>query len=461
MQAETCLVQANYHHGSHVQGSHANGSHNAEQIITCGVADRLLKKFPVSVVFFYRESIDHNTLISALQQVLTDFPMFAGILKTVDGNLCIDCNNQGVSLSIITEEDTLDQLLDVLPTINRGRLVNRINPVTAIANQCPVMIIKLTYFACGGMALGFSWHHVIGDMHTFMQFMKAWSNSVNRSPYALPLIAPDRDQYLQENLEDNGNTVSGARYLSTGELLRLAFYLLFQVKDKLSLRFYFSADELNRMKQELSAQANRNLSRNDVLCAHMFSLIAKLDNYNKKRILAIALNYRSRLKLPETLAGNFIAGIKLLGDKTVEPFQLAQQLRDAIDNFEQRHMDFFSTKRFIQENGGIAKIDRFINSGIDPLKRNLLVTNWANFGTYDITFGDSAPCYFTFFGDLPFPWLSIITEGFGNDGLIYSVALPSKLAKTLIQDDHLREVHRYRDRQEVLPEWVEKLSWLL
>ncbi len=456
MEAETVIVQA-----SHAQGSHTQGSHAAEQIITCGIADRLLEKFPISVVFFYRESIDHAKLISALKPVLTDFPMFAGVLKIIDGNLYIDCNNQGVLFTTVTEDSTLDQLLDVLPTINKGRLVNRINPVNAIANQLPVMTVKLTYFACGGMALGFSWHHVIGDMHTFMQLIKAWSNSFNQRSYALPLIARDRDRYLQENLADNGNTVSGARYLSTGELLRLAFYILFGVRDKLSLRFYFSVEELNTMKQELSAQANRNLSRNDVLCAHMFSLIARLDNYNKARFLAIALNYRSRLNLPENISGNFIAGIKLLSDQTVEPFQLAQQLRDAIDNFEQRHMEFFSTKRFIEENGGLAKIDRFVNSGLDPLRRTFSVTNWANFGIYDIAFGDCKPLYFTFFGDLPFPWLSIITEGFGNDGLIYSIALPRKLAKNLIQDNHLREVHRYRDRQAALPEWVEKLGWLL
>ncbi len=106
-------------------------------------------------------------------------------------------------------------------------------------------------------------------------------------------------------------------------------------------------------------------------------------------------------------------------------------------------------------------LDRLkINKGIDPIDKTLAVTNWANFSVYDVIFGESQPFYFTPFSDTPMLWLSVINEGFANNGLIYSVVLPSKLAENLIKDDNLQKIHRYRDRQEVMPELVEKLAWL-
>ena len=229
----------------------------------------------------------------------------------------------------------------------------------------------------------------------------------------------------------------------------------------ISLRFYFSENELNNMKQRFSENAKINLSRNDVLCAHMFSTISKLDDYNKERCLSMAINYRYRINLPENLLGNFVSGIDIVSNQTTQPFEVAKELRMSVDNFKQRQMNFLATKRYIDEKGGLKKINRFISKTIDPLKRTLLITNWSNFGTYDITFGNSKPFYFSSFGDYPFPWLSSISEGFSKNGLVYSVLLPSKLANKITKNDNLRKIHRYRDDEEIMPELVRKLEWLL
>lgn len=198
---------------------------------------------------------------------MSDFSIFAGVLKNINNNLCIDCNNQGVSFSITKENCTVDQILNELPTIETEKLVNKINPKKLIRNQNPIMNIKLTYFTCGGMVIGICWHHSIGDMHTFMELMKAWSNSVNKKEYILPLIVEERDRYLQESLKTNNNNIPGVRYLDVTELFRLIFYMLVQARNKLSLQFYFSENELNNMKQSFSEKTNKLLSINDVLCA--------------------------------------------------------------------------------------------------------------------------------------------------------------------------------------------------
>lgn len=446
MKSSTFLVQA----------------HNyTPQTISCSITDLFVRNLPVSVVFFYRKAVQPEALIDSLQKVLRDFPLFAGTLKNINDNLYIDCNNKGVLFSITQENCTLEQLLQELPLIKKTKLVHLINPKKVISLQSPLLTIQLTYFQGEGMALGVCWHHSLGDMHTFMSFMKAWSSTVNQEKYVLPLIVRERDEYLQNNLAKNNCVTSGVRYLNTRQFLRLLFYLLFRAGDQLSLHLYFSENELHNMKQDFSAKTQQNLSTNDVLCAHLFRIISELDNYPQSRHLSIAINYRARTKLPQNLLGNFVSSIHLTRNQRFSPFQLAQDLRTSVDNFQSAHMNFFPTKQYIEQNGGPKKIDRFIPQGINPVNRDLLISSWANFGVYDLIFGDSEPFYFTPFGNSPCPWLSIIVEGFAHHGLVYSASLPRKLAKQLMQEDSLSQIHKYRAPNEVMPEPSTKLGWLL
>ncbi|MEM9273071.1 MAG: acyltransferase [Cyanobacteria bacterium P01_F01_bin.143] len=445
MTSKTFLVQAN---------------RPTQKTINCTISDQLFKNIPVSVVFFYRKNTHQDLLIDVFKEVLSDFPVFAERLQNIDGNLAINCNNQGVLFSVAKDDMTLDNLLKELPIIKKKRLVDAIDPKKVISQQNPILTIKVIYFACGGMTLGLCWHHSIGDMYSFMCLMKAWSNKVNQKEYTLPLIVEERDKYLQENLEDNGNTTPNVRYLNTKKFLGFLFYLLFSARDKSSFGLYFSENELKNMKEQFSEKTGKKLSINDVLCAHLFSIISELDTYNKKRYLSIVVNYRNRVKLPQNILGNFISFINVLTDDGVKSFPLATELRASVNNFQRLHMSFFATKEYIEQNGGTKKIAQFIPIGIDPLNRTLLITNWSKFGVYDVTFGNSEPFYFTPFGNAPSPWLSVIVEGFSNKGLVYYVSLPKKLVKKLKQKDNIARIHQYRDQEDVLPELAEKLGWL-
>lgn len=446
MKSQTFLVQANNH---------------TRQLITCSFTDYLIRNIYVSVTFFYRKSVESDLLIDSLKEVLSDFSIFAGVLININNNLCIDCNNQGVLFSIRKDDFTLDQVIQELPTIKKKRLVNIINPKKAILSQSPIMTIQLTYFACGGMTLGVCWHHSIGDMQTFMCFMKAWANTVRKEEYVLPLIVKDRDKYFEATIQKNNNSIPGVRYLTGLELLKTVFYLLLSAWNRISLQFYFSEDEIKNMKQDFLEKTNQKLSTNDVLCTHVFNIISELDAYNEERYVSIVVDYRARTKLPKNILGNFVSNLNIMTNDKADPFKLAQELRESVNNFQNRHMDFFSTKEYIEKNGGIRNITRFVPIPIDPLKRNLLISNWTNFGVYDIKFKDSEPLFFISFGDDKISWLSKIIKGFSNNGFIYSVALPIKLAKKLMKEDNLHKIHKYRDEKEMMPELVEKVKWLL
>lgn len=435
------------------------GDHNPKEV-TLGLADHLVKQVPITVVFFYRESVSHEILRDSLGKVLSSFPIFAGRIRKIKARLCIDCNNAGVAFTVGTEEATLDTILMDLPAVKKSRLVDMIEPKWFVSRSDPVMRIKVTYFACGGMALGICWNHSIGDMHTMMCFLKAWSHVANGREHETPLIVADRDQYLSTRLPRNSISRSTVRYLRPLELLRLSLYMFTRAKDRAYIQIYFSESELKRMKQTLSALAGVDLSRNDVLCAHLFGAITGLDKKVRERCLSVVVNYRSRVGLPDNLLGNMFTFLNLMFTENKEPACTATDLRRSIENFTSEYLDFFSTKQEIEANGGIGRANRFLAKALDPIKQNILITNWANFGVYDVTFEKARPFYFTPFGDFPFPWLSAIAEGFSGSGLIYAAVLPTKVAKRLLQDKTLSEIHKYRDPGDPLPDLARKWPWI-
>ena len=431
-------------------------NHFTPQTITCSITDQLLN-IPVPVCFFYKKSINHQTLIESLKTVLNDFPIFAGVLKISNWQLQIECNNQGIPFNVVNDVSTLNQILEDLPNLDNNRFIDTFDAKKSISNQSPITTIKLTYFSCGGMALGICWHHAIGDMHTFIQLMKAWSNVFNNKEYVLPLIVNDREAYLQTHLKPNQNTTSGVRYLSISELLKLIAYRPFAARTKTVLRFHFSDRELDNMKQVFSEINGESISKNAALCAHMMSLILKLDSGKERRQLSVVVNYRIKEKLPDAISGNFVTCVNLLVNRKTLSFQLAKELKTAVNHFQDLHMDFFPTKECIENKGGRKKLSRFASIFFNPLEKTLMVTNWSKFDVFDIVFGEAQPFYFTSLSNYPFSWLSSITNGFTNNGLIYSIHLPNKLANKLMQKHNLQQVHQYRDKEETGAE----LKWLL
>ena len=432
------------------------------KLIKCSVTDKLLSAIPVPVVFFYRQEIPINNLVEALSQVLIDFPVFSGVLDNVNGDLYINCNNQGVLFSIAKSNKRIDDILHSSPDSIAKHLVDLVNPKKAKSKKTPIFTIKATCFACGGTAIGVCWHHAIGDMHTFMYLMKAWSDRMNHREYEKPLIVEDRDEYSESTLDsaNNHHDNPGIRYLQGKELIRFMLYMIFRARNKREVKFYFSVDELSNMRKEYSEKAGIQLSRNDSLCAHLFGIINEIDVFTPDRLLSVVVDYRRRTSLPLELLGNYITTLRFSERQNPDSNILAENIRKSVNDF-QNQFDYFSSKKYLLQHPHGNQLDRFIAKAIDPLNRALLITNWAGFGVYDVSFNGARPFLFTPIGAFPFPWLTSISEGPENQGLIYNANLPNRLCDKLVQKDSIQRVHQYQKPNEILPETISQLKWLL
>jgi hypothetical protein len=434
--------------GGNVTATLVKASEHNPMMVKCSLEDHFVSRTPVPVVFFYRKKIPSELFINSLRYVLKDFPIFAGILiQQKDGQLYIDCNNQGVEVSIFQSPLSLFDQLKNFSKLARTTFVNLIEPKEILKYRKPVLSIKLSYYS-DGMAIGYYFHHSIGDFSTLMEFLRALSAHAKGEVYSLPSIAEDRVRYMLDWLKKEGYKQD------KGKPCRLKSITLFDAFQFIKLLFspkqggylYFTHDEIETLRSTLMEKSGCKLSQNDVLCAHLLETISrcrsdKADTY----YASLFVNYRKLINLPANLLGNFIDMIPVRYTKPVSADTLAGTINHSVRNYLQTHFDPYGAAEFLKQKGEGVKFESVIPEVLLPKYKNLIISNWSNSGVYSIDFGIIAPYLFMPVGKKArFPWLSSIVEGFHNRGLLVSIVLPKKIGRRLFSSEMLQAMHRYR-----------------
>lgn len=425
--------------------------------IQCGLQDQMLETFPVPVALFYEMTLDPERLRSALAQVLDDFTPFAGVVRRHGPELFVECDNGGVAFTAVESSAQLREALEWLGDTRRFDLVDMIDPRTSRSRGAPALKIKITSFRDGGTCVGACWHHSVGDMQTFMLLLQAWSGAISGQAWRKPVIVEDRDAYFERNVADEAHGI-GVRKLGLGEALKFGFYLATSARDRPPIRVYFSPEEIAAMRDAYGAESGARLSMNDVVTAHMGVLVAERDPIRRTRYLSVTVNCRSRVGLPAELFGNFLGSIDVPLEPGASAHATAAEIRRRVDTFAQDYVNLRSSLRFVQENGGARHVRRFIPRALDPMAGNLNTTNWSRFGVGDVTFGSQSPLLFAPIGDAPMPWVSAISDGFANQGAVWSALLPRSIVGALTSPAGRAAIHRFRGPEQLHP--LADLGWV-
>jgi hypothetical protein len=279
-------------------------------------------------------------------------------------------------------------------------------------------------------------------MATFMQLMGAWQKTARGEVLSKPIIVPDRDAYFMGAVEETGSVPSMLRRLSLIEIVRFVSYLAHEARKQELVTLYFSDSEVGAMREALKKEAGVELSRNDALCAHLASNIFALDPVRRRHHIAIPINMRARLELPQELCGNVLGGTLVCADGT--PSEIAARIRHGVAHSATQGVDFFASRRHLEAAGGMRAAWRFVPKSIDPMQATLLMTSWCGFGACDVEFQGKRTSGFAAVGGAPFPWLSSLFEGPRGRGRLYSAILPRRLGRLLKTEASLHELHKYR-----------------
>jgi Transferase family len=416
--------------------------------IRCNVGDAIVANLAVHIVFFFERQLDTTALTRAFAQALTNLPIFAGRMALVDGTMRIRCEGQGVPFTSVSSGRTLREAIRSASQDSGLWLIDPVNGATARWGRGALCKVRVTQLADDATAIGFSWHHAIGDMQTSMHFMNAWAAAAADKPLAEPVIVEDRAAYLDEHLPADGARELGVRCLGLAEIARSALYLAKDARKQRTLSLYFGEDEIARMRD---AYGNRmRLSANDVVCAHVSEALMKADPAVDRRTLAIAVDARNRCGLDPMLIGNIMTTLNLDLRRGEAASSIAERIRHNVDHFADEHCDMRINQQFL-DVAGAWRAARCVISAFNPARWNPVITNWSGFGAYRIQFEDAFPSYYTPVMKLPVAGGGALMQGADGRGLAFQMSLPPREFETTSSPAIREHLHRFRCAGDDIP----------
>ena len=402
------------------------------------------------MVFFFERRLDTTALTRAFVHALTNLPIFAGRMAHVDGRMRIRCQGQGVPFTSASSDRTLREAIESASQDRGLWLIDPVNGATARWGLGPLCKVRVTHLADGATAIGFSWHHAVGDMQTSMLFMNAWAAAAADKPLAEPLMVEDRAAYLDEHLSPDSAGAPGVRCLRLMETARSVLYLAKDARKQRTLSLYFGEDEIARMRD---AYGNRmRLSANDVVCAHVSEALMHVDPAVNRRTLAIAVNARNRCGLDPMLVGNMITTLNLDLRRGEAASSIAERIRHNVDHFADEHCDMRINQHFL-DAAGVWRAARCVSTAFNPARWNPLVSNWSGFGIYRIQFEDTFASYCTPLMKLPVAGLGALVDGADGRGLVFHMALPFKDFEVMSSPATSEHIHRFRCANDDIPRY--------
>jgi Transferase family len=425
--------------------------HPTPDVVLCGVTDTMMATLTVSVVFFFAGSLDVARLTGGLATALARLPVFAGRLQTTDAGLQIVCDDSGAALSVYDAGETLSEAIGRV-TLPGSGLVEHVDARLARTGGAPLLTVRVSALADGGTAIGCSWQHAVGDMHSFLILMRAWSAAVEGTELPEPFVVADRDGYLDQMLPARDSGRPGIRVPAPDEAIAIGRELESALMSARISQIYFTEAETSRMRDAYSAAAGQRLSINDVLCAQVVTTIRRLNSDTEARNLALAVDIRERFGLPPETVGNLTNEIYLTCQPDSPPERVASQIRDAIGSFADSHLSFRANREFLATIGGRSRLESCVPVAFDLGRQSFTFNSWRRFGLYDLAFCGQRPAFFSASPNVAVPWNSWVVEGFNNTGYLFTVGLPARLASRLRSPDGRAALHGFRADDEVLPE---------
>jgi len=416
--------------------------------IRCNVVDVVLSNVANHLVFFFERQLDTKVLADAFAHALTKLPIFAGRMTLVGGALRIRSRGQGVPFTSVSSDRTLHEAIRSVTEDSGDRLVDPVNGATARWGFGPLCKVRVTHLADDATAIGFSWHHAIGDMQTAMHFMNAWAAAAADKPLPDPVIVEDRAAYLDEHLPADGAREPGVRCLGLAETARSLLYLAKDGRKQRTLSLYFGDDEIARMRE---AYENRmRLSVNDVVCAHVSEALMNADPAVDRRTLAISVNTRNRSGLDPMLVGNILSALNVDIRRGETSRSIAERIRHDVDHFADEHCDMRINQQFL-DAAGKWRGARCVATGFNPVRWNPLITNVSGFGVYRINFEDTSATYCTLVMKVPVAGYGSLMEGADGRGLVFQMTLPPKDFEAISSPAIRKHLHRFRRADDDIP----------
>ncbi|KAF1864955.1 hypothetical protein Lal_00004328 [Lupinus albus] len=221
------------------------GDQNGEFQLT--YMDLLMKLHYIRPVYFFPPEAVQGLTISDFKKpmfmLLDTYSHVSGrIRRSESGRPFIKCNDAGVRIAEAYSDKTLKDWFHENGLYSVDGMVHDhvLGPHLSFS---PLVFVKFTWFKCGGLSIGLSWAHVLGDAFSAFNFMTKWSQilSGHIPPKSLhkPNNLTEPAEFPQYSITENPISIKKARVI--GE-----YWLGANDNDVATHSFHFTSKQLQQ-----------------------------------------------------------------------------------------------------------------------------------------------------------------------------------------------------------------------
>ncbi|KAI3828778.1 hypothetical protein L1987_02888 [Smallanthus sonchifolius] len=211
--------------------------------------DELAPTMNLPLLLLFPPNLDYNQtfvvdLEESLKKTLANLYPLAG--RYMEDIHIVDCNDEGVEFTQAKADITIQQLLDRKIHPN---LVNELIPSKLLASghTNAMLATQVTMFQCGGLALGVSIAHRIGDVSTVITFLNQWA-TLSR-----------KDTNIEFGPFGGTDIKSSSLFPAQGLLpIEVGFSKLNNNDDYMTKKLSFTENAISNMKNKVTMNGKRN-----------------------------------------------------------------------------------------------------------------------------------------------------------------------------------------------------------
>lgn len=343
------------------------------------------------MIFFYenkegnKESLDichvSTGLKKSLSETLNHYYPLAGRIK--DG-ATIECDDQGACLT----EARVDSRLQELLKYHDPPVLNAFIPGEIRRNRWDMdylLIIQITFFNCGGMAIGLRMAHEVVDLASISAFINDWAAMTHNKSAGKEISA----EFI--------------RFFPPSDSVSMLEPILVKGVENLNLvkrRFVFDSIRLGQLKEKAILSGVENPTRVQVVMALIYRCAVAASKatsgFLKPSVLNQAVNLRKRIIPPfsERAFGNmawFYTIQTQAQESELEFPALVRRLKAGLSHFCDTYGKNFTGQELIQ-----VLFSKEAETSLDDEHVNKYVcTSWCRSSLYQADFGWGKPIWIT------------------------------------------------------------------
>ncbi|RLN23898.1 agmatine coumaroyltransferase-2-like [Panicum miliaceum] len=379
------------------------GGAGADDAVPLSVFDKANFDTYVSVIYVFRPPMPPNAALEAgLARALAEYREWAGRLGVdARGNRAILLTDEGARFVEATADVTLHSVLPLRPT----REVTSLHPSS---DGAELMLIQVTRFACGSVAVGFTAQHLVSDGRATSNFFVAWSQAT-RGAAVDPAPAHDRASFFAPRdpplVEFEHRGVEFKRKEQPAPRVKKSAIsdADADADDEVVVhKVHFSREFIAKLKSQASPPGtHRPCSTLRCVVAHLWRCVTAARGLGAgvSTSVCIAVDGRVRMTppVPEGYTGNVVLWARPTAtarDLVTRPLQHAVELINrglarVNESYFRSFVDFASSGA-VEEEGLVPTAD----AADTVLSPNIEVDSWLRMPFYELDFGGGRPFFF-------------------------------------------------------------------